>query len=158
MFLSSCDVQCACGRHPMTTIAIHETKALYAALEDPEMLKQGPVFLEKDGQPTAVLLSVEEYRKLAGKTKSDDWVEKELAPIRPEIDAYQKMLPELLKGHRGEWVAIHQGQVVSHDRSRTEVARFVVEKRYRPVYIEKVQEAERVFAMPPLERIDDAPV
>ncbi|MEK7278221.1 MAG: DUF5678 domain-containing protein [Chloroflexota bacterium] len=142
----------------MTTIAIHESKALYAALEDPEALKQGPVFLEKDGQPTAVLLSMDEYRKLTGTSEREDWAAKELAPLQPEIEAYQKMLPELLKEHRGKWVAIHHGKVVAHDPSRAEVARLVVEKRYRPVYIEKVQDAERVFDMPHLERIDDAPV
>nr|MBI2904161.1 hypothetical protein [Chloroflexota bacterium] len=106
----------------MTTIPIHESKAVYAALEDPEALKQGPVFLEKDGQPTAVLLSIEEYRKLAGTAEREDWVEKELAPIQPEIEAYQKMLPELLKEHRGKWVAIHNKKILEIGDNRAEMS------------------------------------
>ncbi len=124
----------------MTTIAIHESKALYAALEDPEALKQGPVFLEKDGQPTAVLLSLEEYRKLTGTAKREDRVEKNLAPIISEKEAYQRMLPEVLKEHRGRGVAIHKGKVVALSADKEVVLREIAEKRYRPVYLERVQE------------------
>ncbi len=138
----------------MTTIAIHESKALYAALEDPEAIKQGPVFLEKDGQPTAVLLSMEEYRKLTGTAKREDRVEKDLAPIISEKEAYQRMLPELLKEHRGKWVAIHQGQVVASSADKESVLQEIAEKRYRLVYLQQVQDEPRTADIPHLELLD----
>lgn len=138
----------------MTTIAIHESKALYAALEDPEALKQGPVFLEKDGQPTAVLLSMEEYRKLTGTAEREDRIEKDLAPNRSEKEAYQKMLPELLKEHRGKWVAIHQGKVVALSADKESVLQEIAEKRYRLVYLQQVQEEPRTADIPHLELVD----
>ncbi len=138
----------------MTTIAIHESKALYAALEDPEALKQGPVFLEKDGQPTAVLLSMDEYRKLTGTSEREDWAAKELAPLQPEIEAYQKMLPELLKEHRGKWVAIHQCKVVALSEDKESVLQEITQKRYGPVYVEQVQAEPRTADIPHLELLD----
>lgn len=140
----------------MTTIAIREPKALYAALENRETLKQGPIFLEKDGQPTAVLLSIEEYGKLAGRAEREEWVERELAPIKPEIEAYQKMLPELLKEHRGEWVAVHRGKIVALSPDKDRVLRKIIEKQYKPVYFQLIQEGSRIVQMPHLERVRDA--
>ena len=37
------------------------------------------------------------------------------------MDAYQQMLPELIKTHRGEWVAVHHGQIVALAPERSEV-------------------------------------
>lgn len=142
----------------MTERAVREAKAICAALEDREALQRGPIFIERDGQTEAVLLSIERYWELAGETEREDWAERELAPLMPEIGAYQKMLPELLEKHRGQWVAIHQGRVVGSARSRPEVARLVIEKQYRPVYIERVQDEERMADIPHLERTDDARV
>ena len=140
----------------MTTIAVHEAKAIYAALEDREALRRGPIFIERDGQTEAVLLSLERYRELAGETEREDWVQRELAPIQPEIEAYQKMLPELLKEHRGEWVAIHRGKVVALSLDKGVVLREIVEKRYEPVYFQLIQEGPRIVRIPHLERVRDA--
>ena len=139
----------------MTTIAIHEPKALYAALENLETLRREPIFFEKDGKPEAVLLSIERYRELVGQPRRDDWVEKELAPIRSEMEAYQKMLPELLEEHRGKWVAIYQGKVVVLNSNKQVVINEVVEKRYQHVYIELIQEGPRIVQIPHLERMWD---
>ncbi len=132
----------------MTTIAIHEAKALYAALEDSEALKQGPIFLEKDGQPTAVLLSIEEYRKLAGTAEREDWVAKELAPIQPEIEAYQKLLPELLKEHQGQWVAIHNKKILEIGDNRAEMSHRLTKQGIHPLLIKRIEEKPRVLEIP----------
>ena len=39
-----------------------------------------------------------------------------------EFAAFQRLLPELLKTHRGKYVAIHDGKVVASGDGRTEVA------------------------------------
>ena len=152
----------------MTTIAIHEPKAVYAALEDQEALKHGPVFLEKDGQPMAVLLSIEAYSQLAGKTKSDEWVETadiphlELADRRPPLtwreeqlrltradhDAFLRLLPELLKEHRGEWVAIHQSRVVALGYEFGELVEKMREDGYQDFYVQKIGETLRTIELP----------
>ncbi len=133
---------------------IREPQALYAVLEDKDALKHGPIFIEKDGRAEAVVLSIERYRELIGEAQPDIWIEQQLARLQPEIDAYQRMLPELLRARRGEWVAIHDGQIVASGPDRSEVIRLVQERRYDPVYIEHVQEQGRVMDTPHLERAD----
>lgn len=137
----------------MTTITIHESKALYAALEDPEALKQGPVFLEKDGQPTAVLFSIEEYRKLTGERGADSWTQKMLAELQPEIEAFQRLLPELLKEHRGEWVAIHNGEVLEISPDHANMSHRLTKQGIRPLLIREIREKPRVVDLPHLERV-----
>ena len=39
-----------------------------------------------------------------------------------EYEAFRRLLPELLKTHRGEFVAIHQGQVIASGQDKLAVA------------------------------------
>ena len=64
------------------------------------------------------------------------------------------MLPKLLKTHRGEWVAVHYGQIVVLAPERSEVIRLVHERHYDPVYIHRVQAQLRAMDIPHLERAD----
>ena len=138
----------------MADKVIREPQALYTVLQDKDALKQGPIFIEKDGQMEAVVLSIERYRELIGESQRDRWIEQQLAQLQPEMAAYQQMLPELLKEHRGEWVAVHHGQIVAADHNRAEVIRLVQERRYDPVYIDHVQEQMRAAEIPHVERAD----
>jgi hypothetical protein len=138
----------------MADKVVRELQALYAVLEDKEALKRGPIFIEKDGKAEAVVLSIERYRELIGEAQADLWIEQQVARLQLEIDAYQQLLPELLNEHRGEWIAIHQGQIVALGPDRSEVIRLVQEHRYDPVYIDYIQERPRVVDIPHVERAD----
>ena len=137
----------------MTDRIVREAKALYAALEDKEALKRGPIFIEKDGQTEAVLLSIERYQELTGKSDFELWTEQQLAPLRPEIEAYQHLLPELLKEHEGEWVAIHNGKVLEISSNHTEMAHRLMQQGIYPLYIERIQKEPRVADIPHLDFI-----
>jgi PHD/YefM family antitoxin component YafN of YafNO toxin-antitoxin module len=136
----------------MADKVIREPQALYAVLQDKEALKRGPIFIEQDGEAAAVVLSIERYRELIGEAQPELWLEQQLARLQPEMTAYQQLLPELLKDHRGEWVAIHHGQIVALFPQRSEVIRLVQEHRYDPVYIDRVQEQVRAIDLPHVER------
>ena len=133
---------------------VREPQALYAVLQDKDALKRGPIFIEKDGQTEAVVLSIERYRELIGAAQPELWIDQQLARLQPEVAAYQQMLPELLKEHRGEWVAVHHGQIVALAPERSEVIRLVQERRYDPVYIDRVHERLRAVDIPHVERAD----
>ena len=133
---------------------IREPQALYAVLQDKDALRHGPIFIEKDGEAAAVVLSIERYRELIAGAQPDLWLEQQLARLQPEMAAYQRLLPELLKEHRGEWAAVHSGQIVALAPDRSEVIRLVQERRYDPVYIERVQEQMRTADMPHLEHTE----
>lgn len=45
-----------------------------------------------------------------------------------EYQAFQRLLPELLKSHRGKYVAIHDGQVIESGDDRLEVIFRALEK------------------------------
>jgi hypothetical protein len=136
----------------MTDKVIREPQALYAALENKDALKGGPIFIEKDGKAEAVVLSIERYRELIGEIQSDRWLDQQLARLQPEIDAYETMLPKLLTEHHGEWVAIHAEQIVALNPDRSEVIRIVQEHHYDPVYIHQIQTQLRSIDLPHLER------
>jgi hypothetical protein len=66
-----------------------------------------------------------------------------------EVEAFERMLPELLEEYRERVVAIHNGQVVEVGRSGDSVAK-VAERVYSrmgyvPVYVQWVTETPRVY-------------
>lgn len=132
----------------MSSKIIREPGSIYAALENKAILKQGPVFIEKDGRPEAVLLDIDQYRKLVRRQEFAKRTEEMLAPLQPEIEAYQQMLPELLKSHPGKWVAIHNGKALEISDDPAEMSHRLMQQGIYPLYIEKIQPEPRVFALP----------
>ena len=58
---------------------------------------------------------------------------------RSEQRAFRRLLPELLKTHRGQYVAIHQGQVVDSGSVKLDVAgRAYARFGYVPIYVSLV--------------------
>mgnify|MGYP001600209941 CR=1 FL=1 len=135
----------------MTTRVLSEPQAIYAALEDREALRRGPIFIERDGQTEAVLLSIERYRELADERGTDSWTQKMLAELQPEIEAYQRLLPELLKEHRGEWVAIHNGEVLEISPDPANMSHRLTKQGIRPLLIREIREKPRVIDIPSFE-------
>lgn len=66
-----------------------------------------------------------------------------------EREAFNRLKPELLREHRGKYVAVHQGEVVEIGENTTEVAREVYRKLgHVPLYIGLVAEDLPVVHIP----------
>lgn len=117
-----------------------------------ETLTNEVVILEKDGQPVAAVVPIEEY------TAFQSWREAEkrrqarqaeATAIEREHAAFQQMLPELLKQYEGRVVALYKGQVVAVGDDRMEVwERARQQLGDVPVYIQTVEYPPRIYKMP----------
>ncbi len=68
-----------------------------------------------------------------------------------EAEAFRKMKPELLREekYRGRFVAIHGGQVVDVDKSQRVLATRVYKRYgYLPIYMDRLEEPERILEAP----------
>ena len=66
-----------------------------------------------------------------------------------EFDAFEQLLSELLKTHRGQFVAIHDGQVVAAGNDTVEVAQEACGRfGYQPILVRLVAEEQPVIRMP----------
>ncbi len=79
-----------------------------------------------------------------------DW----LAELRDEEAAFQRKLPQLLKGHRGEYVAVYHGRIVAHGPNDEELARQMFTRLgYVPFLIARVEEEPTVYELPSPEAV-----
>jgi hypothetical protein len=63
-------------------------------------------------------------------------------PWRQEQRAFHRLLPELLRTHSGQFVAIHGGQVVGSGDDKLEVARQAYARcGYVPIFVSRVSDA-----------------
>jgi hypothetical protein len=59
------------------------------------------------------------------------------------------MLPELLKTHKGKWVAVYKGQVVDSAENVGDLAERVYARLgYQEIYMDEVLEEPRVYRIP----------
>jgi len=66
-----------------------------------------------------------------------------------EQQAFECLKPELLRTHRGQWVAIYQGKVVEVGEDQSQVLDRVYDRfGYVPVYVQLVEEQLRVYKLP----------
>lgn len=120
-----------------------EARAAYSLPFDERQLADRPLILERQGQPVAVVISPEEYRAYREWRDGNAWRQQELRRLEPERKAFQRLLPELLKTHRGQFVAIYEGQVIDADPDNLVLAQRVHALGYHPVYIQKVSPEPR---------------
>jgi hypothetical protein len=58
-----------------------------------------------------------------------------------EYHAFLRLLPELLRTHRGQWVAVHNGQVVDGDADDVVLVQRVIAKiGYVPMHVGRVSD------------------
>jgi hypothetical protein len=57
-------------------------------------------------------------------------------------------LPQLLKAHPGQFVAVHAGKVVDSDSNKSALARRIREQGYKPVYIHTATSELRIVEAP----------
>lgn len=133
-----------------------EARATYSLPFDERRLADRPLFLERQGQPVAVVISPEEYRAYREWRDGDTWRQQELRRLEPERKALQRLLPELLKTRLGQFVAIYEGQVIGADPDNLVLAQRVHAQGYHPVYIQKVSPEPRTIELPSPEAIEHA--
>jgi len=142
------------------TMTLKEAQAAYslsievsqACRELSRTVSKGPIFVEHEGRPVAVIVSIEDYRQRFP-TDHDTWRQEQLQHLEPNRTAFQRLLPELLKTHRNQFVAIYQGRLVDADPDRVALVQRTRNQGYRPVYIQKVTTEPRIVELPSPEEV-----
>jgi hypothetical protein len=136
-----------------------------------------PVVIDREGDMVYVAMKEADFRVLeewlAHQTQrseeivtdeetrlAEEYEQEQRALLAPEIEAYKKMLPELLKMHKGKWVAIHRGRLASVADDRATLLKYVrqvyphqaiycvlVEEQHPPVFDMDTPEEEPDFAL-----------
>jgi hypothetical protein len=136
----------------MKTLTLNESHAPYSVALDDAPLSGEVVILEKDGQPVAAVVPIQEYTAFQAWREAEkrrQSLRSEEARIELEHKAFLQMLPELLKQYQGRVVAIHQGQVVAVGDNRMEVwQRARRQLSGAPVYVQAVEYPPAVYKMP----------
>ncbi len=139
----------------MKKLTLKESQAPYnIALED-DLLTDEIVILEKNGQPVAAVVPIAEYTAFQAwrdEEKRRQAHQAEEAAIDREHDAFQQMLPELLKQYEGRVVALHNGKVVGVGDDEVEVWEHARQQLGAvPIYVQTVEHPARVYDMPSVE-------
>ena len=131
------------------TISLKETRTVYSLPLDETQLGQEPIIIERGGQPLAAIIPIEKYREFIAWQESRAERHRQLSAWQKEREAFYKLRDQLLKTHRGQFVAILNGQIVDSDVDNCELAQRVYNKfGYVPVYIQIVEEKPRVYDIP----------
>lgn len=126
---------------------IREIQAPYTLAVDDEAIGRETIVLQRGGKPVAVVVPYEEYKTLVGLKRSAS------QPTDPQFErersAYRQLLPELLRTHRGEWVAIVNEQAVAFGPTFQSVI-VPVRERFgqRPVFVQEILENPRIRNIP----------
>ena len=99
-----------------------------------------------------------------GEDAAEQYEREQRARLAPEVEAYKRMLPELLQTHKGQWVAIHRGRLVSAADDRAALLKYVrradlrqaiyyvlVEEQHPPVFDMDTPEEEPELLLVPLQ-------
>lgn len=131
------------------TISLKETRTTYSLSLDETQLGQEPVIIEREGQPLAAIIPIEKYREFVAWQESRTERHRQLSALQKEREAFHQLRDQLLKTHRGQFVAVLDGQVVDSDADNCELARRVYNKfGYVPIYIQRVEEKPTVYEIP----------
>ncbi|MFQ5488384.1 MAG: hypothetical protein ACE5ET_08095 [Gammaproteobacteria bacterium] len=133
-------------------MTLKEARAAYSLAIDASQLKQGPIFLEHEGRPVAVIMSIEDYKQRSP-SGYDAWRQESLDRLEPNRTAFQRLLPELLKTHKDQFVAIYEGKLIDADTDRVALVQRTRTEGYRPIYIQKVTQEPRVVELPSPEEV-----
>jgi PHD/YefM family antitoxin component YafN of YafNO toxin-antitoxin module len=133
------------------TIVLKESAAPCQVLADQDLDRE-PIILERDGKPVAVIISIEMYRAVEQALR----VVTLPAASKPGMISFeqgrmdlQRMLPDLLKTHANQFVAVLDGKVVDADADKVALAHRVYERfGYRPIYMDQALPQPRVVRLP----------
>jgi hypothetical protein len=136
----------------MRRVVLKEPHAPYTLAIEEEALTREPFILERDGEPVAAVIPIAEYQAFRAWQEVRDREEqrrKDLEAFEREREAFEHLKPELLRTHRGQCVAILNGQVVESGSDKIEVLdRVYARFGYRPVYVQRVEEQPQIYKIP----------
>jgi len=130
----------------MATHTIKEVSLPYTVNAEDEAIGRDTIVIRRNDKPIAVVLPYAEYEELllrpAVGSAGDN-----LMFVR-ERAAFQRLLPELLRTHRGEWVAVVDGQPVQFGPDFSSMI-VPVRQRFgqRPVYVHEISEEPRLYTI-----------
>ncbi len=124
----------------MTTRTLKEVSMPYLVNAEDEAIGRDTIVIRRNGEPVAVVIPFAEYQALVARPQPGD------LGFDRERTAFQHLLPELLKTHRGEWVAIVDGQPVEFGPDFSSVI-VPVRQRFgqRSVYVHEISEQARIY-------------
>ena len=138
------------------SVTLKETRAVYAVTLDEIQLHQAPFTIDRDGEPVAAVIPIDEYWEFiawrerthpgyASQTEVVTSQDEALAALEKERAAFLRLKDQLLRTHRGKFVAILDGGVIDVDEDdRTLTRRVYAAHGYVPIYIDKVVEESPV--------------
>ena len=124
----------------MTTRTLKEVSVPYTVNAEDEAIGRDTIVIRRNGEPIAVVIPFAEYQTMVAQPLPGD------LGFEQERAAFQRLLPELLTAHRGEWVAIVDGQPVEFGPDFSSVI-VPVRQRFgqRPVYVHEISEQPRIY-------------
>ena len=124
----------------MATHTLKEVSVPYTVNAEDEAVGRDTIVIRRNGEPVAVVVPFAEYQALVAQPLPAD------LDFEQERAAFQRLLPELLKTHRGEWVAVVDGQPVEFGPDFSSVIA-PVRQRFgqRPVYVREISEQARIY-------------
>jgi hypothetical protein len=133
-------------------VVLRESHAPYTVTIGDEALSHEPLILERDGEPVAAVVPMAEYEAFCAWRDAEERARRrrpDLEAFERERQAFERLKPELLRTHRGQWVAIYQGEMVEagHDRSLV-MDRVFGRLGYVQLYVQKVEEQPQVYRLP----------
>ncbi len=124
----------------MAMHTLKEVSVPYTVNAEDEAIGRDTIVIRRNGEPVAVVVPFAEYQAMTAQPLPGD------PGFEQERAAFHRLLPELLKTHRGEWVAIVDGQPVEFGADFGSVI-VPVRQRFgqRPVYVHEISEPARIY-------------
>jgi len=137
----------------MKTLTLKEAQALYNVLDESQVTEAA--LIDHGDRPVRIMVPADEYAAFLAWRKAEQERRQQSTQdqaFRREVEAFERMKPELLRQYRNRVVAIYNGQVVevgNENESVADVAMRVYERLgYIPVYVHRVEETPRVYKIP----------
>ncbi len=131
----------------MAKRVLKEVSAPYTVTVNDETIGHEPVVISRNGEPFVVMLPYAEYTRLMARQNAlPHGTVHDSSVLDRERAAFRRLLPDLLRDHQGEWVAIVDEQPVEFGPDfATVIVR--VRQRYgqRAVYVQEILESPRVY-------------
>ena len=105
-----------------------------------------------------MIISADEFEDFRTWRDGRSWQQRQLGSLQAERAAFQRLLPELLKTHSGQFVAIQDGRVVDADADESALSRRTLLGAGKPVYIQEVRAEPRVYELPSPEVVRHVPL
>ncbi|GIL14955.1 MAG: hypothetical protein BroJett039_01280 [Chloroflexota bacterium] len=130
------------------TVTLRETRTEYAAVIAQVQDTGEALIVEQAGKPSVAVLPLAEYERLVAQRAQENasaWRAEQERIFKREQAAFIRMQPELLKTHRGKFVAIHNERLVDSDADEFALANRVYDRfGYRTLLIMPVTERPRI--------------